>query len=458
MHNQTYKMSIVVIELILIICICSQNLSLDDNFIENILIIDYGTQGTQGAQKLLYDTARLLKSKGHRVLMAHDSDKMRENLTKFGIESLQLKRRFINKISIKLPFPFNSLIQRTLDLIYHSYFFNKKEFKRFKIVILDIPPFELTSWIGWISGKRFIYSDACANWLNEKKLKYSLSKIIRVDSLAQKIARRIFLYNTAARYDEKYVRCTVPKQKHLKIESWKNYHLLTNNSVFNQVPVFYVSSTGLVETSRSHRTGEIIYSNPKNFKFTSLASMNKRKQQHMQVEVMELLINEIKKKNLNFTILLEIIVPECDRNSNYTKFVQNKISEKNLTEHVKIIYHSYGINDDIVNEKLLKSHLFWHTAYSEGTALVIFESLARNVPVIAFGIPSIQEQIRDRKSGLIAVPYSTDDFAEKVLEFTTNYSLRMELNLGDKDYLKQNFDVETVYANYRDIMKSFEFD
>ena len=79
----------------------------------------------------------------------------------------------------------------------------------------------------------------------------------------------------------------------------------------------------------------------------------------------ELLVNEIKQKNLNFTILLEIIVPECDRNLNYTKFVHNKISEKNLTEHVKIVYHSFGINDDIVNEKLLKSHLFWHTAYSE---------------------------------------------------------------------------------------------
>ena len=90
-------------------------------------------------------------------------------------------------------------------------------------------------------------------------------------------------------------------------------------------------------------------------------------------------------------------------------------------------------------------------------ALVIFESLARNVPVIAFGIPSIQEQLSHRKSGLIAVPFSTDDFAKKVFEFMTNYSLRMELNLGDKDYLKQNIDVETVYANYRDIMKSLKF-
>ena len=78
-----------------------------------------------------------------------------------------------------------------------------------------------------------------------------------------------------------------------------------------------------------------------------------------------MLINEIKQKNLNFTILLEIIVPECDRNSDYTRFVQNKISEKNLTEHVKIVFHSIGINDDIVKEKLFKSHLFWHTSRFE---------------------------------------------------------------------------------------------
>jgi len=456
MHNQTYKMCIGKIELILIICYCSQNLSLDDNFKENILIIDYGTQLTQGTQKLLYDAARLLKSKGHRVLMAHDSDKMRENLTKFGIESIQFNRRLINKISRKLPFPLNGLIQRALDLIYHSYFLNKEELKRYKIVILDRPPFEFTSWIGWVSGKRFIYLDGCQFWSNETKLKNYLSKIIRVESLAQKIARKIFLQNTAARYDEKYVRCTIPKQKYRKIESWENYHLFKNNSVFNKVPNYYISSTGLGEISRSHRTGEIIYSNPKIFKFTSLASMDNLKQQHLQVEIIELLINEKKQKNLNFSILLEIIVPECDRYSNYTKFVHKKISEKKLTEHVKIVYHSFGINDGIVSEKLLKSHLFWHTANSEGMALVIFESLARNVPVIAFGIPSIEEQLSHRKSGLIAVPFSTDDFAEKVLEFTTNYTLRMELNLGDKDYLKKNFDVETVYANYRDILKSFK--
>ena len=120
-----------------------------------------------------------------------------------------------------------------------------------------------------------------------------------MDSLAQKIARRIFLYNTGARYDEKYVRCTVPKQKHLKIESWENYHLLTNNSVFNQVPVFYVSSTGLGETSRSLRTGEIIYSNPKIFRFTSLASMRKLKQQHLQVEVIGNIFVPLQLPNLN---------------------------------------------------------------------------------------------------------------------------------------------------------------
>ena len=86
----------------------------------------------------------------------------------------------------------------------------------------------------------------------------------------------------------------------------------------------------------------------------------------------------------------------------------------------------------------------------------MLESFARNVPVIAFGIPAILEKINNRKSGLIAHPFSTEDFSNKVLDFTTNYSLRMELNLGDKDYLKQNFGVETVYTYYKDMMKSFE--
>ena len=78
-----------------------------------------------------------------------------------------------------------------------------------------------------------------------------------------------------------------------------------------------------------------------------------------------MLVNETKKRNFDFTILLEIIVPGCDRNSDYTMFVQNKISEKNLTQHVKIVYHSFGINDDVVNEKLMNSHLFWHTSCLE---------------------------------------------------------------------------------------------
>ena len=115
--------------------------------------------------------------------------------------------------------------------------------------------------------------------------KNSLLKIIRVESLSRKIACKIFLYVTAALYDKKYVRCTYPKQKHLKIESWKNYHLFKNNSVFNQIPSYYISSTSLGETSRSVRTGELLYSNVKNFRFTSLASMRRLKQQHLQVEI-----------------------------------------------------------------------------------------------------------------------------------------------------------------------------
>ena len=88
--------------------------------------------------------------------------------------------------------------------------------------------------------------------------------------------------------------------------------------------------------------------------------------------------------------------------------------------------------------------------------IVVLESFARNVPVIAFGIPAILEKINNRKSGLIAVPFSTEDFSNKVLEFTTNYSLRMELNLGDKKYLEQNYNEELVYTYYKDMMKSFE--
>ena len=86
----------------------------------------------------------------------------------------------------------------------------------------------------------------------------------------------------------------------------------------------------------------------------------------------------------------------------------------------------------------------------------MLESLARNVPVIAFGIPAILEKINDRKSGLLVDPFSTEDFAKKVLEFIINYSLRMELNLGDKDFLKQNFNEKLVYTYYKDMMKSFE--
>ena len=157
------------IELVIFICFCSQNLSLDDNSIENILIIDYG-MGTQGTQKLLYNIARLLKSKGHRVLIAHEPDKMLENLTKFGIESIPFKRLFINKVSRKLPQLFNSRIQKALEFIYNSYFFNKKEFKKYKIVILH-NPLQLTSWIGWISGKKFVYVDGCHFWSNETSLR-----------------------------------------------------------------------------------------------------------------------------------------------------------------------------------------------------------------------------------------------------------------------------------------------
>ena len=109
----------------------------------------------------------------------------------------------------------------------------------------------------------------------------------------------------------------------------------------------------------------------------------------------------LKQKNLNFTILLKMIVPKCDHNSNYTGFAPKKISEKNLTERVKIVYHSFGINDDFVNEKLLKSHLFWHTS-----CLEVFYSIEKILQVIYRGILSFNNLKRFKlNSGLIAVLY-----------------------------------------------------
>lgn len=79
-----------------------------------------------------------------------------------------------------------------------------------------------------------------------------------------------------------------------------------------------------------------------------------------------------------------------------------------------------GFQSD-VNEQLRKMDLFvLPSLYGEGLPMVVLESMANAIPVIASRVEGIPEAVRDGVDGLIFEPGSAIDLAEKLVRLIGN--------------------------------------
>lgn len=83
--------------------------------------------------------------------------------------------------------------------------------------------------------------------------------------------------------------------------------------------------------------------------------------------------------------------------------------------------------------------IFVLPSLSEGTPNVLLEAMACGLPCIATRVGGVPEVIQDGENGLLAVPKSPKNLAEKIATLIHNTSLRVQLGGNAHDSIRRNF-------------------
>lgn len=102
-----------------------------------------------------------------------------------------------------------------------------------------------------------------------------------------------------------------------------------------------------------------------------------------------------------------------------------RVQDAGLSEHVKL---TGGIYDEV---ELIREYdaadLFVFPTYAEGFPRVIFEAMARGLPVIATPVGGIPDIVKDGRDALLVPPESPQEVAEAVLRAINDSDLRISL-------------------------------
>jgi glycosyltransferase involved in cell wall biosynthesis len=113
-------------------------------------------------------------------------------------------------------------------------------------------------------------------------------------------------------------------------------------------------------------------------------------------------------KNKNISVSLRAVGPF--ETPEYEKEIMSRVDALGIGEEIEWT----GFQTDI-NEQLRKMDLFvLPSLYGEGLPMVVLESMANAIPVVASRVEGIPEAIRDGVDGLIFEPSNAVDLAEKL--------------------------------------------
>jgi glycosyltransferase involved in cell wall biosynthesis len=101
-------------------------------------------------------------------------------------------------------------------------------------------------------------------------------------------------------------------------------------------------------------------------------------------------------------------------------------------------------------EILKESHVLAHPSIREGMSLTVFEALACSVPVVAYDIPEIREQLGTARGGILVKPHDVEGFTQGVLKLLddpltrTKIGARGRMAIRDLDWNSVSERVERV--------------
>jgi glycosyltransferase involved in cell wall biosynthesis len=100
-----------------------------------------------------------------------------------------------------------------------------------------------------------------------------------------------------------------------------------------------------------------------------------------------------------------------------------------------------------------KSWVLVNPSVREGFGLNVIEANALGVPSVAYNVPGLKDAIIDGKTGLLAIPGSTEALADAIVRILTDTNLRNKLSEEALAYSK-NFSWNKVADEFMRVIRT----
>ncbi|MDD3013296.1 MAG: glycosyltransferase [Candidatus Gastranaerophilales bacterium] len=137
----------------------------------------------------------------------------------------------------------------------------------------------------------------------------------------------------------------------------------------------------------------------------------------------------------------------CDKDKISIEYLKKLTKELGLDEEV-----SFSGNRSDIPSLLAESDLFILPSRYEGLGLVLLETMAAGLPIIASNIDGPAELIRHGKNGLLFQNDNEFDLAEKIYSLYKNPEEMFNLAENGQNFVK-NFDILKMCSNYHQLYK-----
>jgi glycosyltransferase involved in cell wall biosynthesis len=135
-------------------------------------------------------------------------------------------------------------------------------------------------------------------------------------------------------------------------------------------------------------------------------------------------LSEVAKRLDARGFLFKLLIVGGNRNPQVEDDVRNQFGR--LTEEGKVSFTGFLKGEDLARAYAC-GDIFLHCSITETFGLVVLESMASGVPVIARDEGGPSEIVADGKSGYLTAPNNLDGFVEKIIKLGDDTELRMRL-------------------------------
>jgi GalNAc-alpha-(1->4)-GalNAc-alpha-(1->3)-diNAcBac-PP-undecaprenol alpha-1,4-N-acetyl-D-galactosaminyltransferase len=230
---------------------------------------------------------------------------------------------------------------------------------------------------------------------------------------------------------QKVIKFIDKKSDLLIVNSLGNYNYLTSQHKYSTKKIHYIPNGITIDSSfikDNYKLDKTV------IKLLHVGNFREEKNHHFFIPF-------IKKLRKKYSFKLTLIGDGSLRSSFFNKILEERLGE----------YIDYSGQVNSVFTKIKDYDIFVFPSISEGLPNALMEALAYGLPCVCFDIDGCVDLIKNNDTGFIVQRNNLEDFCAATEKFIENEALRERLGRRAVIFMKQNFSVEKIALQYRNL-------